>query len=122
MASLSEPAAPQRPEDADAEPSVYYVSAESLIPLAFHLNPDIKSSYERFVEELELVQGACHEFDPEAFLKDTWAALSANSWARPVVATTAPLSAGLAELDMEAGQDQRISTPLNRYALDRAMR
>src|SRR5690606_26618676 len=25
--------------------------------------------YERFVEELELVQGACHEFDPEAFLK-----------------------------------------------------
>ena len=25
--------------------------------------------YERFVEELELVQGACHEFEPEAFLK-----------------------------------------------------
>ena len=50
-ATLSEPAAPQRSEDADAEPSVYHVSAESLIPLAFHLNPDIKSSYERFVEE-----------------------------------------------------------------------
>ena len=27
--------------------------------------------YERFVEELELVQGACHEFEPEAFLKGT---------------------------------------------------
>ena len=25
--------------------------------------------YERFVEELELVQGACHEFEPDAFLK-----------------------------------------------------